>query len=279
MRSLTVDEVRRRYNRQVLFCIRIKGAATLIGFWDLMIHIAALFALTYVFLRMPTDDHDHTALLPTSKELNSGIGSNNILLTKIIDAKRNSTSAATADLYTTLDHMTFKWSRSLSQQDKCIVFFVTLSATAVILAALYGVLRNKPSYIVPYFLIKVFNVIVSILSMLGFYAYLPDITLWIRIQPNFPFKQSLLELDQQTLQLVLFAFLLFIVLAKLYIAAVIWYAYGYITALNIARSLGTVSAEPPITGELYSPPKYEEAIKQEHFYPIPPPPYQPLLAS
>jgi hypothetical protein len=59
-----------------------------------------------------------------------------------------------------------------------------------------------------------FNVIISIMSMLGFYAYLPDINAWLRVQPDFPLKQSLLELDRQTLQLVVFTFLLFIVLAK-----------------------------------------------------------------
>jgi hypothetical protein len=50
--------------------------------------------------------------------------------------------------------------------------------------------------------------------MLGFYAYMSDITVWLRMQPDFPFKQNLLELDAQTLQLVIFAFLLFIILAK-----------------------------------------------------------------
>ncbi|CAF0753017.1 unnamed protein product [Didymodactylos carnosus] len=280
MRSLTVDEVRRRYNRQVLFCMRIKGAAIFVGLWDLMIHTGALFALMYMFLRMPTDNSYRVAPMPTRKILTEPIDTNSVMLTKIMDARRYGPSFTTADLYTNLDYMTFKWSRSLSQQDKCIVFFVTLSATVVTLAALYGVLTSKPSYIVPYFLIKVFNVIVSVLTMLGFYAYLPDITMWIRMQPNFPFKQNLLELGQQTLQLVLFAFLLFIVLAKLYIAAVVWYAYGYITALNVARSTGTTADDETTSAELYSPPKYEEAIKQEHYYSVlPPPPYQPLLTS
>jgi len=50
--------------------------------------------------------------------------------------------------------------------------------------------------------------------MLGFYAYMPDVTVWLRLQPDFPFKQNLLELDSQTLQLVVFAFLLFVILAK-----------------------------------------------------------------
>jgi hypothetical protein len=71
-------------------------------------------------------------------------------------------------------------------------------------------------------LIKVFNVIVSILSMMGFYAYMPDITIWLRLQPDFPLKQNLLQLDAQTLQLVVFAFLLFVILAKVSLSVVRW---------------------------------------------------------
>jgi hypothetical protein len=50
--------------------------------------------------------------------------------------------------------------------------------------------------------------------LLGFYAYMPDITVWLRMQPDFPFKQNLLELDAQTLQLIVFTFLLFVILSK-----------------------------------------------------------------
>ena len=52
--------------------------------------------------------------------------------------------------------------------------------------------------------------------MLGFYAYMPDISVWLRMQPDFPFKQNLLTLDIQTLLLVVFAFLLFFIFAKVF---------------------------------------------------------------
>jgi len=107
--------------------------------------------------------------------------------------------------------------------------------------------------------------------MLGFYAYLPDITVWLRMQPEFPLKNYLLQLDGQTLQLIIFTFLLFIILVKvnfckfiflylkifflkLYIAAIIWYCYGYITALTMARTIGTITTHSdvprPILGEV-----------------------------
>jgi hypothetical protein len=38
---------------------------------------------------------------------------------------------------------------------------------------------------------------------------------------------------------------------KLYVAAIIWYCYGYITALTMARTMGTISSHTdPIIGEV-----------------------------
>lgn len=298
-------DVRRQYNRRVLFCIRIRGAALLIGLWDLFIHSFALCTLIFMFRHgsktmnemVPNQDHYFHQLpspltVPLVEPPANGMMENkqyvpsNFLLSRILE-KRNMTRLPTGfnarGFYSNSGFMTVKWISSLSQQDRFVVFFVIFSATILTLAHICGILTNKPSYIVPYFLIKVFNVIVSLLSMFGFYAYMPDITVWLRFQPDFPFKENLLQLDAQTLQLIVFAFLLFIILAKLYIAAIIWYCYGYITALNVARTMGTIhyygENSRSITGEMYSPPKYEEAIKtnyqeQENYAP---PPYTPLL--
>lgn len=298
MNTINVEyDVRRRYNRRVLCCVRIKGAALLIGLWDLLIHAVALYALVVLFERSGRTDVDTLPMAsadpyhrsPSNLLLDDkNFRSSNILLSRILEM-RNSTQALrdinARHIYSHMDSMTIRWVKSLSQQDKCIVVFVVLSATILILAHIWGVLINKPSYIFPYFLVKVFNVVISILSTLGFYAYLPDITGWLRMQSTFPLKQYLLELDGQTLQLVIFAALLFIIVAKLYIAAIIWYCYGYITAISMARTIGTITAHTEISqglvGHMYSPPKYEEAIKSTPFDEdnYAPPPYTPLLSS
>ncbi|CAF1150677.1 unnamed protein product [Rotaria sordida] len=301
-------DVRRRYNRRVLFCLRIKGAALFIGFWDLFIHLVALCAIIFIMFGLASDsviicrlknnelydqvpkisiDNYHKS---SSEDIinNKNFLSKHSLLNRILE-KRNMTRPLMEmnprHFYSYDDFMTFHWIQSLSQRDKCIVFVIIFSVTMLILAHICGVITNKPSYIVPYFLIKVFNVIIAILTMLGFYAYLPDIKAWLQMQSHFPYKNYLLEFDGQTLQLLVFTSLLFLILVKLYIVAIIWYCYGYITALTMARTIGTFTTytdvPQPIIGEMYSPPKYEEAIKsnpqqQEHYSP---PPYTPLLSS
>lgn len=295
------NDVRRQYNRRVLFCIRIRGAALLIGLWDLFIHSFALCTLIFIFRHgsktingMTTNQEpffqhlsSSLAAVPINEPATNGMIENKHFVPNNFLLKRNLTRSTNGfngpSFYSNSAFMNAKWVSSLNQQDKFVVFFVIFSATILTLAHICGILTNKPSYIVPYFLVKVFNVIVSILSMFGFYAYMPDINIWLRLQPDFPFKENLLQVDPQTLQLIVFAFLLFIILAKLYIAAIIWYCYGYLTALNVARTMGVVhhygENSRTMNGEMYSPPKYEEAIKsnyqeQENYAP---PPYTPLL--
>ncbi|CAF2062225.1 unnamed protein product [Rotaria magnacalcarata] len=301
------SDVRRQYNRRVLFCMRVRAATLLIALWDLFIHTTVLCVLLLMFRQSPKmmnnmmltngqyfRNQQNPLIDPLPKQppsvmmQNKNFLSSNILLNRILE-KRNVSHMPVGinarNFYSNLDLMTIKWAASLSRQDKCLVFFIVFSATILILAHICGILTYKPSYMVPYFLIKVFNVIVSILSMLGFYAYMSDIKGWLRMQLEFPLKQNLLELDSQTLQLVIFAFLLFVILAKLYIAAIIWYCYGYITALTMARNIGTISSRSDdsnvIIGEMYSPPKYEEAIKSTYHQveTYAPPPYTPLMNS
>jgi len=76
--------------------------------------------------------------------------------------------------------------------------------------------------------------------MLGFYAYLPDITVWLRMQPEFPFKSYLLELDAQTLQLVIFTFLLFIILAKVSSFQTVFYRLILILSFILRLLFGIV---------------------------------------
>jgi len=81
--------------------------------------------------------------------------------------------------------------------------------------------------------------------MLGFYAYLPDITVWLRMQPEFPFKSYLLELDAQTLQLVIFTFLLFIILAKVSSFQTVFYGLILILSFILRLLFGIVMVISP----------------------------------
>jgi len=142
----------------------------------------------------------------------------------------------------------------------------------------------------PYFSIKVFQVVITSITTLGFYSTLPDIKLWLKSQSLFlPFKDDFLTLDRQTLELFVFAVFLMTILVKLYVVITVWYCYRHMmfvesyrnqTALSLRtisngclgrNSLSNVDEnnngfkiddESLVFNGIGSPPKYDDIIKQ-----------------
>jgi hypothetical protein len=151
---------------------------------------------------------------------------------------------------------------------------------------IYGIIKNRPSYLMPYFSIKVFQVVMGCLTTLGFYSCLPNVRLWIETHHFFPMKKELLLLENQTLELFVFSILLTSILVKLYVVIIVWYCYRYMVTIKSFVNMGgssTGAVGSNLTGNMagvYSfndssvgykiddeslisqPPKYEEIIKQ-----------------
>ena len=142
----------------------------------------------------------------------------------------------------------------------------------------------------PYFSIKVFQVVITCITTLGFYSTLPDIKLWLKTQSSFlPFRDAFLTLDRQTLELFVFAIFLMTILIKLYVVITVWYCYRHMMMLESYRNqtilhlrsmnngcIGRSSMsnaddanngfkiddESLIVNGMGLPPKYEDIIKQ-----------------
>jgi hypothetical protein len=107
---------------------------------------------------------------------------------------------------------------------------------------IYGILNNKPSYLMPYFSIKVFQVVIACLTTLGFYSCLPDIKAWLNFHRHFPLKDELLKMNTQTLELLVFTILFMAILVKLYVVIIVWYCYRYMITVESFRTLNMFSS-------------------------------------
>ena len=123
-------------------------------------------------------------------------------------------------------------------EDRSVIFLITLFSSAIVLMLIYGVMKNKPSYLMPYFSIKIFQVLMSCLTTLGFYSCLPNVRVWIQNHTYFPYKNTLLVLDNHTLELFAFSFLLSTILIKLYTCIIVWYCYRYMLTMQAYRNGG-----------------------------------------
>lgn len=108
-----------------------------------------------------------------------------------------------------------------------MAFMVTIFSILITLMLIYGVLKNRPSYLMPYLGVKVFQLVMASLITLGFYTCLPSVRLWIESNDSFPFKSLVLLADNQTLELFVFALLIASILIKLYEAIIVWLELFY----------------------------------------------------
>ena len=162
---------------------------------------------------------------------------------------------------------------------------MAVCSTFLTMMLIYGVINNKPSYLMPYFSIKVFHVVITCLSTLGFYSCLPNLKLWIMVHKYFPFHDELVSMDKHQLELLVFTVLLVTLLIKLYVVIIVWYCYRYMVTMETFRSLqlfGATATPSTLTSFglgtyqpsgsslkfddesllISGPPKYDEAIKQ-----------------
>jgi hypothetical protein len=127
----------------------------------------------------------------------------------------------------------------IKKEDRSVLFLITAFSSFIIMMLIYGIIKNKPSYLMPYFSIKVFQVVMSCLTTLGFYSCLPNVRMWIQNHNHFPFKSTILVLDNQTLELFVFSILLSSILIKLYTCIIVWYCYRYMLAVHSFNSMGS----------------------------------------
>lgn len=138
---------------------------------------------------------------------------------------------------------------------------------------LYGIRKSKPSYLMPYFSIKVFQLVMATLATLSFYTCLPNVKLYIQSHNYFLFRNKLLSMDSQSLDLLVFAILLASILVKFYVVIIVWYCYRDMITFESFRNQnytgsGNGYSEENNTGVKFDeesfmtlPPKYEEVIK------------------
>lgn len=138
---------------------------------------------------------------------------------------------------------------------------------------LYGVRKSKPSYLMPYFSIKVFQLVMATLATLSFYTCLPNVKFYIQSQSYFISKNKLLSMESQTLDLLVFSILLASILVKFYVVIIVWYCYRDMITIESFRNQSYSPSsngyiEESNTGVKFDeesfmtlPPKYEEVIK------------------
>lgn len=299
-------------------CCHVRTGTIFLGVWHLALHMLSLAAIAVLVLHPQTVnqksggrngngmtfsendiDQDLLAILPTplSAEIHEEPQALPIseITTGSVHASKPNPDSSSKLLYGSFVYK--DWfgehpppDRHVTYQDLNISIGVNFCTLGITLLMIYGAVRGKSLYLMPFFCLQAFEFFVTSLSVIGYLSYVPDIRQVLIKNPNIPLRNELLAMDQQCLSLLILAGILLMLMAKVYFISIVWSCYKYLTM----RAEAVLERDNCISGivdgqnlleipsSMCSPgsdlPDYATAMSDPRFakkpiYPVPPPPY------
>ncbi|RNA31743.1 Lysosomal-associated transmembrane 4A [Brachionus plicatilis] len=272
--------------RKILCCLKVKSATLLIGSIDLFAHVMFVLSLLTSWSHPSIFDHYYTnsfslmaspssncQLLSKSANLDSPTAMPFAEATNFMAIHKYKRNSELTLQYPSSNQLILSGDDRKNPKDKSVYVFVTFFSILIISMLLYGIRKSKPSYLMPYFSIKVFQLVMATLATLSFYTCLPNVKLYIQNHSYFIFKSKLLSMENQSLDLLVFAILLASILVKFYVVIIVWYCYRDMITFESFRNqsysasgngyLEESNTDVKFDEESYMtlPPKYEEVVK------------------
>jgi lysosomal-associated transmembrane protein len=262
-------------------CFHVRTVTIFIGVWYLMLYILALSFTAALFMYEPSNDGTVgngmtkiEQLLPTPQSKSSVELENAEALTR--DFRVNEEEFTPRSRIEQIK--SGPWSLILETR-KPNSQFVLLNVCNMLITLLmvYGAVRGKASYLMPFFILKVFEFCIFCLTMVGFFSYLPNVTEMISKEPNLPYREELLQMDPQLLSLLTLLLIVATIALKAYVIGVVWNCYKYLMLRNtVIRGVITYRHDDPTNiiglqqNLLPDLPDYDTAINDPRYAKKPP---------
>ncbi|XP_076364885.1 lysosomal-associated transmembrane protein 4A-like isoform X1 [Tachypleus tridentatus] len=161
-------------------------------------------------------------------------------------------------------------------KDVHVAMAVTLCTGLITSLMVYGAVRGCPSCLMPFFCLQVFDFMISALSVIGYFSYMPNPREIIQNSHDIPFQKELMQLDAQWLCAIVMAAFIVCMLVKAYFMGVVWSCYKYLKLLQMTQ---IVDNYLDLEEEMLLPTDSEMGVKSPLYlspygHP-PPPPYTP----
>ncbi|XP_064487232.1 lysosomal-associated transmembrane protein 4A-like isoform X2 [Ornithodoros turicata] len=246
------------------FCCHVRTGTVILGIWHLILHVLALAILVSMLLR-PELFH---------KLYGNNASGGTSVATKTSDDFSSSISVRFHPGVYNHELPDISPGASLSNirdQDVHVALAITFCTGIITLLLLYGAIWGHANYLMPFFCLQVFDFILSTLTVVGYFSYLPDVRRLVENSRDLPLQRELLRLDPQWLCTVVMLGFLTCMLLKAYVMGMVWSCYRY---LKIRQEDAVMDLESD--SEALLPPDYETATKMPAYLPVyAPPPYAP----
>ncbi|XP_061399923.1 lysosomal-associated transmembrane protein 4A [Musca vetustissima] len=158
---------------------------------------------------------------------------------------------------------------------------------AITMMMIYGAIKGKPSHLLPFFCLQLFDFAITTLTAAGYLCYLQAIHRLIEESHRLPWREKLLELSPEELVIVVLIVFVCIVFLKAYAIGIVWRCYKYLTLRQQSMRTLLPLGISDITGNncgseerAYSTllPNYDEAVAA-YMKQAPPPSYQVAMSN
>ncbi|KAG8196297.1 hypothetical protein JTE90_023849 [Oedothorax gibbosus] len=243
-------------NFRCCICFHVRTGTIILGIWHLVLHLLALTLLFSVLLH-PEARTKLAAWAGTATPHDV----NGLLTSEYYSPQLPDISAGPAANYA--------FGREKHQLNVHVALATTVCTGILTLFLLYGTIRGRPNYLMPFFSLQVFDFIISALTAVGYFSSVPDVRRMLDETSDMPLQRELLRLNPlQLCALLMFAVVICMML-KAYFMGVVWSCYKYLKLLHVAH---LVEHYIEADNEALLPPDYDTATKAALFAP-PPPPY------
>ncbi|XP_054708308.1 lysosomal-associated transmembrane protein 4A-like isoform X2 [Uloborus diversus] len=241
-------------------CFHVRTGTIILGVWHLVLH---LFALTLLFsVLIHPDARSRLAAWPASGTTTPH-DVNELLTSEYYSPQLPDISAGPAANYA--------FGHDKHQLNVHVGLAITVCTSVISLFLLYGAIRGKPNYLIPFFSLQVFDFIISALTAVGYFSSVPDVRRMIEEAYDLPLRKELLHLNPEWLCALLMIAILICMMLKAYLLGVVWSCYKYLKLLHVAHLVGSYMEAD---NEALLPPDYETATKTPpHAAVYAPPPY------
>lgn len=300
-------------------CCHVRTGTIALGVWHLALHMLTLAAIAVVVLHpqainpnpnqrgksgvaMIENDIDLDLLAALPTPLSAGINEEPqaLPMSDIVSNQAQQAPKPTSDSPSKLLYGSFVYKdwfgeqqapeNTVTYQELNINIGINFCTLGITLLMIYGAIKGKSLYLMPFFCLQAFDFFVTSLSVIGYLSFVPDIRQVLLRTPNMPLRNELLALDPQFLSLLVLAGILVNLIVKLYFINVVWSCYKYLTIRAEAMErenciTGIVDGQNlleiplcPMASPGADLPDYATAISDPRFakkpmYPVPPPPY------
>ncbi|XP_076318926.1 lysosomal-associated transmembrane protein 4A-like [Tachypleus tridentatus] len=244
-------------NFRCCFCCHVRTGTIVLGIWHLMLHFLAFAVLVSVAFHpnLICSRFDQWNEFSIDKETNV---TTNTEVPLLYDSDSTAQLPELPDFSAGPATEFFKVKR-WDPQEIFVALAVTFCTGIITFLLVYGAVRAKPSYLIPFFCLQILDLMISALTMVGYFAYLPNIQDNIENMKDLPFRQELLQLDPELLCALIVCIFMVYLVVKAYLMAVVWACYRYLRMMTCRRQM---EIHPDTDGEVLLPPDYETASKQ-----------------